>query len=128
MNTRNRLMISILSATASLTVLPANADVNNPVCALARDVSSVSGRASGPSINAHCFVEQKVAAIAGEVNVSNVLGRSAFLFDHAKKATTTVASRDLRGSPVQLVMGRSSDSIPAVVRQSEKSIASGYQH
>ena len=127
MKTLNRLMagIGILSATAILTALPVNAGVDNPVCTITRDVSSVSGRASPPSIAAHCFVEKKVTANASGLDVSNILGRSALPLTRDKNATATVASRDLRGSPVELVFGRAGDSIPAVVRNSEQSIARG---
>jgi hypothetical protein len=127
MNTKLLFGIGILPAMAILTALPANAAVDNPVCTLARDVSSIQGRAPAPSISAHCFVERKVTANASGLDVSNILGRSAPPITRDQNAAATVASSDLRGSPVELVMGRSGGSIRAVVRTSEQSIARGNQ-
>ncbi|MSQ59249.1 MAG: hypothetical protein EXR36_06285 [Betaproteobacteria bacterium] len=123
MNTRLLFGIGTLPALAILTALQANAGANDPVCTMARDVSSVSWRASAPSMSAHCFVERKVTANASGLDVSNILGRSAPPITLGQNTEATVASRDLRGSPVEVVMGRSGGSIPAKVRKSEQSVA-----
>ena len=113
-----------LSATAVNPALSAN---GGPVCATARDVNSVMG--NGPAVipEAYCQVEQRVQAIAGSQDVSTVMGNGPRYFDRSPIVASTVATRSLRGSPVEMVMGRSGDAIPATVLRAVRAFANSAQ-
>ncbi len=127
MNTRNSFKtgLGLLVTLVPLTLFsgPAGASVADTVCAPTRDVNSVMGNGPVAVPSVSCQVERKVMAIAGSQDVSTIHGNGPRYINVENRPDSVVARRNLKGNPVELVMGRSGDPIPAAAHRIEQGIA-----
>ena len=84
---------------------------------------------NGPVIiqEAYCQLEQRVRSIALSQDVSTLMGNGPRYFARIRTTAPAVATRSLRDSPVEMVMGRSGDAIPATVLKAERAFANSAQ-
>lgn len=119
----NRSSIGIFTLAVATALSGSMAFAADPVCAVARDVSTVQGRGTGTAPAVHCLVEAKVGAMATAQDVSSIQGRGHVVIDRFAPSATIVASRELKNAPVQQVLGRSNKGVGAQLRQQDDAVA-----